>query len=340
MCIPKVDVPPVRIKGGPAAGGGPVGIPASFHYIFSQTSFIPLRSVEKTLGSRSNFLGIGTSHSTWKHARVAILPIPFEQTVSYGKGTSRGPAAILKASRYVEFYDEETGRDISREVGIATLPPLALGSKKGKQAVEAIGLRAAKLHRAGKFVLSLGGEHTVTQALVRAYSRFYPDLSVVQIDAHSDLRASYQGSRYSHASVMARVCEFLDPRKIVQVGIRALCSEEAKFIRRRGVTTFYAHDIRRQSRGDWQRRAVSKLSRNVYVTFDVDGLDPSVMPATGTPEPNGLFWDETMRFLKLLGSRRRVVGCDVVEFAPVRGIHHADLAAAKLVSKMINYFVH
>jgi len=296
--------------------------------------------VEKILGIRSNFLGVATSPGAWNRAGVAILPIPFEQTVSYGKGTARGPSAILKASSYVEFYDEETGRDISREVGVVTLPPLTLGPMNGKRAVEAIERRAAALHAAGKFVFSLGGEHTVTQALVRAHHRSYPDLSVVQIDAHSDLRPRYQGTPYSHASVMARVCDFLDPRKIVQVGIRAQCEEEANYIRDRGVTTLYAHEIRGRRNSDWQRRALSKLSRNIYVTFDVDGLDPSVMPATGTPEPNGLFWDETMRFLKLLGSRRRVVGCDVVEFAPIRGLHHPDLTAAKLVSKMINYFVH
>jgi len=305
-------------------------------------SFIPPgpRSVEKILGIRSNFLGVRTTRTSWDRAGVAILPIPFEQTVSYGRGTARGPAAILKASAYVEFYDEETGRDVARDVGIATLPPLRLGSLRGKGAVDRITRRVAELRRSEKFVFSLGGEHTVTQALVRAHHRSYPDLGVLQIDAHSDLRPSYQGSPYSHASVMARVCDFLDPRKIVQVGIRAQCEEEAGFIRDRGITTLYAHEIRGRRKTDWQRRALSKLPRNVYVTFDVDGFDPTVMPATGTPEPNGLFWDETMRFLKLVGSRRRVVGCDVVEFAPIRGLHHPDLTAAKLVSKMINYFVH
>ena len=296
--------------------------------------------MEKILGIRSNFLGVKTTPATWKKSRVAILPIPYEHTVSYGKGTGRGPAAILKASSYVEFYDEETGRDVSREVGIATVAPMRAGRGAGKPALAAIGRRVSALRGSGKFVFSLGGEHTITQALVRSHLDSYPDLSVVQIDAHSDLRGSYLGSPYSHACVMARVCEFLDPRKIVQVGIRAQCGEEARFIRRHRITTLYAHDIRGRNQRDWQVRALTKLSRHVYVTFDVDGLDPSVMPATGTPEPNGLFWDETMRFLKLLGSRRTVVGCDVVEFAPIRGLHHADLTAARLVSKMINYFVH
>lgn len=295
--------------------------------------------MEKILGIRSNFLGAETARDTWKNSRVAILPVPFEQTVSYGKGTARGPAAILKASAYVEFYDEETGRDVMEDTGLATLPPLTTGGRKGEAALRRIRDRASSVIRSGRFLFALGGEHTITQALVRAHHDRWPDLSIVQIDAHSDLRESYQGSRWSHACVMARICEFVDPRKIVQVGIRAQCREEADFIRKNGISTFYAHRLREGRPGAWMDRAVSRLSKHVYVTFDVDGLDPAVMPATGTPEPNGLGWDETMRFLKQLGARRTVVGCDVVEFAPLKGLHHADLAAAKLVSKMINYFV-
>jgi agmatinase len=298
----------------------------------------PPATTEPILGIASNFLGAPVARDTWKRARVAVLPVPFEQTVSYGKGTSRGPAAILKASAYVEFYDEETGRDVMRDAGIATLPPFTT-SKKGRAAVDAIGARAAEVLASGKFLVSLGGEHTISQALVRAHLSKYPDLSVLQIDAHSDLRESYQGSPFSHASVMARVCEFLDPRRIVQVGIRAQCEEEAEFIRRKKITTLYAHRIRELPAGAWMDLAVSKLSKHVYVTFDVDGLDPSIMPATGTPEPNGLLWDEAMRLLKRVGAERTVVGCDVVEFSPLKGLHHADLTAAKLVSKMINYFV-
>ncbi len=295
--------------------------------------------METILGIQSNFLGAATRRTTWKDSRVAILPVPFEQTVSYGKGTSRGPAGILRASAYVEFYDEETGRDVMRDVGIATLPPLRTGKKTGKAALDLIEARAAAIARSGKFLFSLGGEHTITQALVRGLIPAYRDLSILQIDAHSDLRQSYQGSPLSHACVMARICDFVEPRRIVQVGIRAQCEEEADFIRRKRITTLYAHQIRAGRPGAWMERALSKLSKHVYVSFDVDGLDPSIMPATGTPEPNGLFWDETMRFLKLVGSERTVIGCDVVEFSPLKGLHHADLAAAKLVSKMINYFV-
>lgn len=291
----------------------------------------------RLLCHKSNFLGIPVTPSTWRRSRVAVLPLPYERTVSYGGGTEKGPSAILKASRFVEFYDEETKRDISAEAGIATLSPLTFGRNTGSRALERIRRKAESVIGSGKLLVGLGGEHTISQALIAAHLRKYPDLSVLQIDAHSDLRDSYQGNRYSHASVMARVCEFLDPAKIVQVGIRAQCAEEADFIRRSRITTLYAHDIRGRRKKDWEARAISTLSRHVYLTFDVDGLDPSIMPATGTPEPNGLQWEETVRFLRRLCRARTVVGFDVVELAPIRGLHHADLTAAKLISKILNY---
>jgi agmatinase len=297
----------------------------------------------KTLGISANFLAIEDASSRFATSRVVVLPVPYERTVSYGGGTKRGPAAILKASHYVELYDEETRREVYRELGIATLPPFPTGKKKDKAFLKELEALTAKLLKAGKFVLTLGGEHTISQAPVAAYAKAYPGLSVLQIDAHSDLREEYQGSPYSHASVMARVCEIIDPKRLVQVGIRAQCIEEAAFIRREGVTTLYAHEIRggKYNAGtrSWEDYAIDQLSEHVYVSFDVDGLDPSVMPATGTPEPNGLTYDEAMRLLKKVGERRNVVGCDIVELAPMKGLHHPDLTSAKLASKMINYFV-
>lgn len=297
----------------------------------------------KTLGMKSNFLAIEQEHSRFDSSRIVILPVPYERTVSYGPGTGKGPEAILKASHYVEFYDEETKREVHRELGIATLPPFMIGKKKDREFLLQLQALVSTLLRSGKFVLTLGGEHTISQAPVAACAEAFPDLSVLQIDAHSDLRSEYQGSRYSHASVMARVCELIRPDRLVQVGIRAQCIEEAAYIRDNGVHTHYAHELRngtytRGSKG-WDDHAIDRLSEHVYVSFDVDGLDPSVMPATGTPEPNGLFWDETMRLLRKLGERRKVVGCDIVELAPMKGLHHPDLTAAKLASKMINYFV-
>ena len=297
----------------------------------------------KALGVNSNFLGIEEAHSSLKKSKVVVLPIPYERTVSYGGGTDKGPKAILEASHYVEFYDEETGRQVHRELGIATLEPMKFGKESDEGALERIYETVRELLHEKKFVISLGGEHTTSQATIAAHAERYRDLSVLQIDAHSDLRMEYQDSKFSHACVMARVAEFIEPKRIVQAGIRAQCIEEAAFIKRRRINTLYAHEIRNGKYSkllkNWDDYAVEKLTGHVYVTFDVDGLDPSVMPATGTPEPNGLFWDETMRLLRKVGERRRVVGCDIVELAPMKELHHPDLTAAKLVSKMINYFV-
>lgn len=291
----------------------------------------------KTLGIRSNFLSIGKEISSLENSQIVVLPAPYEHTVSYGGGTKRGPGAILAASAFVEFYDDEMDNELCNEVGVATVEPIAFGKQKDAKALEQIYRAVRDLLGKGKFVVTLGGEHTITQAPVRAHLEKYPDLSVLQFDAHSDLRESYQGSKYSHASVMARVCEMLDPKRIVQVGIRAQCVEEARFIREHGMTTLYAHDIRGRSAQSWQEKALQALSSHVYITFDVDGFDPSIMPSTGTPEPNGLYWAETMQFLRRVAETRTIVGCDVVELAPVKGVTHPDLTTARLVYKLMNY---
>jgi len=298
----------------------------------------------KTLGVDKNFLGIEDPDlCSFSGSKVVILPVPYEHTVSYGGGTKRGPAAILAASHFVEFFDEETGRQIHEELGIATLESLVVTRKKDEAVLEHLYETTRDLLREKKFVVTLGGEHTISQGSIAAFAEKYRNLSVLQIDAHSDLRHEYQGSKYSHACVMARVCEFLDPARLVQVGIRAQCIEEAQFIKDRGIKTLYAHQIRSGTYTkllkSWDDYAIDQLTDHVYVTFDVDGLDPSIMPSTGTPEPNGLFWHETIAFLRKLGKRKKVVGCDLVEFAPMQGLHHPDLTAAKLVSKMINLFV-
>lgn len=296
-----------------------------------------------TLGINENFLAIEEKYCAFDTSKVVILTVPYEHTVSYGGGTKQGPSAILKASHQVELYDEETAREIYK-MGIATLEPMDFGTKKDEDALENIYKRTKELLALNKYVVTLGGEHTISQALIAAYAEKYHDLSIVQVDAHADLRMEYLGNKFSHACVMARVCEFLAPNRIVQIGIRALSLEEAEWIKEKGITTLYTHEIRGGKYTKilkmWDDYAIEKLTEHVYVTFDVDGLDPSVMPATGTPEPNGLMWHETMSFLKKLGTKRKVVGFDVVEFSPIPHLHYADITAAKLVSKMINYFVH
>ena len=304
----------------------------------------------KTLGINENFLGIEPKFSNYKSSKVVILPVPYEHTTSYGVGTKLGPRAILNASHYVEFYDEETERELHMELGIATLRPLdferrKMGARVHEKAIKLSYDVVRELLAGGKFVVTLGGEHTIAIAPIKAHDEKYGrddgGFSILHLDAHSDLRQSYEGTKYSHACFMARVCEFIDPGKIVQVGIRAQCKEEAEFIREKGIHTFYAHEIRegkyRSMREDWGDFVIEKLAENVYVTFDVDCFDPSIMPATGTPEPNGLYWHEVTKLFRKLGQKKTIVGFDVVELAPIKGLHHADLTAAKLVYKLLNY---
>jgi agmatinase len=295
----------------------------------------------RSLDIRSNFLALPKEQSSFDTSKIVILPVPYEATVSYGHGTKDGPAAILEASHFVEFFDEETKREICREHGIATLPPLNVARKKPEAVFELINKTVRELLALGKFVVTLGGEHSISAAPIAACAARHPDLSVLQFDAHSDLRQEYEGTKYSHASVMARVCEFLDPQRLVQVGIRAQCREEAEFIRDRGIHTYYAHEIRNGAHDrlfkTWDDRVAEQLSDHVYISFDVDGFDPSIMPSTGTPEPNGLFWAETLQCIRKVSRAHTIVGFDVVELAPMRGLSHPDLTTAKLVSKILNY---
>jgi agmatinase len=287
----------------------------------------------KTLPKQQNFLGIEKKYSSYDSSKIVIVSAPYEKTVSYGKGTKKGPWAILKASHYVEFYDEEIKKELCFEKGIATLPELQLSKLTPIKALDKIYKEVKRNLGNEKFVVTLGGEHTISQAPIKAHFEKYENLSVLQFDAHSDLRNSYEGTKYSHACVMARVAEFT--KEIVQVGIRAQDITEAQFIKENKIKTFYARDIFNSK--SWMKKALNQLNENVYITFDVDAFDPSLLPATGTPEPGGLFWDETMNFLKLVGENKNIVGFDVVELAPTKAHPASDFIAAKLVYKILNY---
>ena len=290
----------------------------------------------KFLNQDKNFLSLPEKHSNIDSSEIVILPAPLEKTVSYGKGTCRAPEEILKASYYLEFYDEELERELCLEKGICTLTPLKLSHMNHENALKLIESNVKELLDLKKFVVTIGGEHSLTAAPFRAYNKFFGNLSVLQIDAHSDLRNEYEGSRLSHASVMRRIFEV--NRKIVQVGIRAQCIEEAEFIRNNDISTFYMRDIRTGNHGDdWKEKVMEKLTENVYITFDVDAFDPAVINETGTPEPGGLFWDETMDLLKLVGKERNIAGFDVVELSPSKGITSGSFTAAKLVQKLLGY---
>jgi agmatinase len=292
----------------------------------------------KSLPSTKNFLAIDAKYSELETSMIAIVSAPYEHTVSYGGGTKLGPKAILEASAYVEFYDDETDRELCYEEGITTLKPIAFGKAVDAKALKMIQDQVESLLDMGKFVVTLGGEHTISAAPIRAYHERHPKMSVLQFDAHSDLRESYEGSKFSHASVMARVAEFVPPKQITQVGIRAQCIEEAEFIKKNKVNTFYASAIRRGIHGkDWQKKVVATLGKEVYITFDVDGFDPSIMPSTGTPEPDGLMYSETIDVIReIVRSGRTIIGLDVVELAPVAGVHHPNLTTARLIYKILN----
>lgn len=286
-----------------------------------------------------NFLGLDEEASDFDRARAVILPVPYEATVSYGAGTGAGPDAILEASRYIELYDQELDAE-PYEVGIATLPALHL---TGAGPQEAIGeLRAAydRLLDAapGKFVITLGGEHSISSAPALAWAdrlaREGRRLTVLQFDAHTDLRPEYEGSRYSHASVMSRVHE--QGVDLVAVGVRALTREERELARRAdNIHLFLADDI--HTGEAWMDDVLARLGEDVYISFDVDGFDPSLVPATGTPEPGGLTWYPVLKLLRRVFRERNVHACDVVELAPIPGFAAPDVLVAKLVYKMIGY---
>ncbi len=297
---------------------------------------------KKVLPTKDNFLALARENSSYEKSKIIILPAPYEKTVSYGSGTGKAPGAIIKASQYVEFFDDEFFTELCFKEGIATLPPMNFTSLTGQKAMKALEIAISKEIAAGKFVVTLGGEHTIGSATIGAHFAAYPKMSVLHFDAHSDLRDSYSGTKYSHACFMARVDdEYSFPmERVVQVGIRAQCKEEAEFIKENKVKTFYATNIRRGKHGaTWQKSVVKALPTNdVYVTFDIDYFDPSIMPTTGTPEPDGFLWNETMEiFRELRKAGKRIVGFDVVELIPDAKQQHATYLAAKLVYRMLNF---
>lgn len=290
----------------------------------------------------ANFLALPEQWSGPEQSRVVVLPVPYEHTTSFGKGTASGPGSILEASGQLELYDEELDAEIYRLTGgIATLKPMDPGGRDAV-AVEAIRKQVHDLIGKDKTVVCIGGEHTISIGAARAHSEKYPDLSVLQLDAHSDLREEYEGNRYSHACVMARIYEFNN--HIVQAGIRSQCREEADFIKQNKINTFYAFDLRSgrygAERDAWHSAVIGALRKNVYLTIDCDFFDPGLIPAVGTPEPGGFGWHETVSFLRSLSEQRRIVGFDITELSPIPGLIHPQFVMAKLIYKLIGYIFH
>ena len=269
--------------------------------------------------------------STFDDAGVAVLPVPHEATVSYGGGTAKGPEAILRASTQVELYDEQLGGE-PFHAGIFTDAMLDV-SGATEHVVRRIETRFGELMDAGKWVAMLGGEHAITPGGVAAAASRHPELAVVQLDAHADLRQQYAGDRWSHACAMARCVDLGVP--ITAIGIRNYSIDEAQWIRQGipGYRIVHAWEMEHET---WIDQALEGLDEKpVYLTIDLDYFDPAVIPATGTPEPGGGAWWPTLRFLERLIKRTNVVACDLVELAPSPGLHHADFTAARLAYKLI-----
>lgn len=289
----------------------------------------------KYYNHKKNFLAITEEEFyAYKTSRYVIQSAPYEYTSSYLQGSNKGPGAILKASHFVELYDEELDQETYKIGGICTVPPMDFDGKVNEKAVKLIEKNTRKLLDDGKFPVTLGAEHTITYGCMRAVKEKYNDVCLLQIDAHSDLRESYHDNIYSHASVMKRVHDMDVP--LTQIGIRAQCIEEAELIKSsKNIHTFYAHDVRNNP--NWMDEAIKSLGKNVYISIDADGFDPSVVPAVGTAEPNGLFWNETLQFLKKVIEKKNIVGFDVVEIAPVKGNILSEYTMAKLVYRLIGY---
>jgi agmatinase len=271
----------------------------------------------------------------YAHAATAILPVPFERTTSYGKGTGDGPEAILRASHALELYDQELDAE-PHTSGIATLDPFLPESYEMAEAMAEIQAEAARVQGDGKFLVTLGGEHSLTIAPVRAAAERCggpAELGVVQFDAHADLRAEYEGTPYSHASVMRRVVE--DGHPTLAVGIRSLSAPEAELIRERDLAVIWGREL--AGCRERFRQELAKLPERVYLTFDVDYFDPSVIPTTGTPEPGGGTWYPTLALLRDLFAAKEVVAMDLVELAPRAGLHGPEFLCAKLVYKCVGY---
>ena len=286
----------------------------------------------KYLSNKKGFLG--TDNKISKEEKVVVIPFGLEKTVSYGGGTKNGPKEIIKASHQVELFDEDLNKEPYKNIGIKTLKPFPI-KKNIIDAIKQIGDINKILLDKKKFPLVLGGEHSLTSGAIRPFVKKFKKICLLHFDAHADLRNSYNGNKFSHASAIRRC---LDNSKVnlISFGIRNISSSEIPFLKKnkKRIKIYWAKD-----KSKWNLTEFKKIIKNkkVYLTFDVDGLDLSIMPATGTPEPGGLFWDETMNIIKIAAQSSHILGADVNELSPIKGFDSYNFLAAKLVYKIISY---
>ena len=289
--------------------------------------------MDKSIFRPGNFLSLPPEFSGLESSEFVILPVPYEQTTTFKAGTREGPQAIINASQEVETFDEES-KEEPFKAGIHTLEEVEITRRGPEKMAERVCQIAKELIDMNKRVVLLGGEHTTSIGMVKALREVYEKLSVLQLDAHADLRDAYQESKYSHACTMRRISEIAP---FVGVGIRNLSLEEQEFVEKKKIDLFFAKDLTENA--GWADQVLSRLSENVYLTMDLDFLDPSIMPAVGTPEPGGLLWNQTLDFLKKVAEGKNIVGFDCVELCPIPGLVAPDFLAARLVYKIIGYIV-
>ena len=286
----------------------------------------------KYLSNKKGFLGIDNKFNFKE--KVVIVPFGLEKTVSYGSGTKNGPKEIIKASHQVELYDEELHCEPYKKIGIRTLKPFKI-DKKIKSALQKISSTNEKILEQKLFPFTLGGEHSITPGCIAPFAKKFKKLCLLHFDAHADLRQSYNGEKFSHASAIRRCLDYQNV-SVISFGIRNISENEIKYLKKNSskINIFWAKDKAR-----WNLNKFKKLIKNksVYLTFDVDGLDSSIMPATGTPEPGGLFWDETLKILKIAAKNSNIVGADVNELSPIKGFNSYNFLVAKLAYKILAY---
>ena len=286
----------------------------------------------KYLSNKNGFLGIDNKFNFKE--KVIVVPFGLEKTVSYGGGTRNGPKEIIKASHQVELYDEELNCEPFKKIGIKTLKPFKI-EKNVKKALSVMSKINQDILEKKLFPMTLGGEHSITPGCIAPFAKKFKNICLLHFDAHADLRDSYNGEKFSHASAIRRCLDYPNV-SVISFGIRNISKEEIPFLKRNSkrIKIFWAKD-----KSKWDLNKFKRLikNKNVYITFDVDGLDSGIMPATGTPEPGGLFWDETLSILKIAAKNSNIVGADLNELSPIKGFNSYNFLAAKLVYKILSY---
>jgi len=284
------------------------------------------------LSNKNGFLGVDNNFNF--SPKVVVVPFGLEKTVSYGGGTKNGPREIIKASHQVELYDEELNCEPYKKIGIKTLKPFKI-DKNIRAALRKISNINSLLLKKKLFPLTLGGEHSITPGCIEPFTKNFKNLCILHFDAHADLRQSYNGEKFSHASAIRRCLDHKNV-SIISFGIRNISGSEVKYLNKNKsrIKIFWAKD-----KSKWNLQNFKKLikNKNVYLTFDVDGFDSSIMPATGTPEPGGLFWDETLNILKIAAKNSNIVGGDINELSPIKGFNSYNFLVAKLAYKILSY---